>query len=136
MFKRLLDCLESEFADGFLETLLEVMAFAFRLPGVRDNIKGFHARYVFNAQDGSVGATAVFEGDAMHVERKPVLDPKPNIVITFKNSRALMQLLLAGHPDVLRSMLQQEVRLEGNLNYLYKFAYMAQHMKSLATRLV
>ncbi len=136
MFKKFLNSLESEFADDFLETLLDVMAVALRFPHISENIKGFDARYVFRAEDGSLAATAIFEGGRMRSEHEAILEPKPNIAITFKNSKALMGLLLAGHPDVLQSMLRQEVRLEGNLNYLYKFAYMAQHVKLLATHWV
>lgn len=51
----------------------------------------------------------------------------------FKDGKALMDFLLAENPDILGAMLHQEVTPEGNLNYLYTFAYMARHLQRMAT---
>ena len=58
---------------------------------------------------------------------------RPDITVTFKDSKALVNYLLTPNPDVLGSMLRQEVILDGNLNYLYKFAFMAKRLQLMAT---
>ena len=44
-----------------------------------------------------------------------------------------MDYIFSPKPDILGSMLRQDVMLNGNLNYLYKFAFMAQHLRLMAT---
>lgn len=134
LLKKFRDCLESEFADDFLEILLQGMALAFRFPGLNENIRGFDARYVFTSPDRSIHATAIFEHNRMEVKDTAITSPAPNLTIMFQSSKALMHLLLGGNPDILGSILHQEVRLDGNLNYLYKFAYMARHLQLMATK--
>jgi hypothetical protein len=53
----------------------------------------------------------------------------PHMVVNFKNSHALMNFIFSPKPDVLGAMLNQDVVLDGNLNYLYKFAYLANHLR-------
>jgi hypothetical protein len=45
----------------------------------------------------------------------------------------LMGFLLSPKPDILGSMLRQDISIDGNLNYLYKFAYMAKHLQLKVT---
>ena len=56
-----------------------------------------------------------------------------NVTVTFKDARALMNYILAPKPDILGAILRQEVVFEGNLNYLYKFAYMSRRLQLMAT---
>ena len=44
-----------------------------------------------------------------------------------------MNYLLSPKPDILGSVLRQDVMVSGNLNYLYKFAYMAKRLQLMAT---
>jgi len=58
-----------------------------------------------------------------------VLIADPHITITFRDGRTLMKFLLAPKQDILGSMLRHDVVTEGNLNYLYRFGYMAKRLQ-------
>jgi len=53
----------------------------------------------------------------------------PDVTINFKDSKALRNYILSPKPDILGSLLRQDVVPDGNLNYLYKFAYMAKSLQ-------
>lgn len=130
--KKFVECLESEFAEEFLEVLLEFMKLLFLLDhDFKKNIRDFDARYLFRSRDGSITVAAIFRDNGMEVREKEIASP--NITVTFKDSKALINYLLAPKPDVLGSMLRQEVTLDGNLNYLYKFAFMAKRLQLMVT---
>lgn len=125
-------CIESGIADTFLETLLRLMSLALLFDhDFRRNIEGFSGRYLFMSKDGGVTAGAVFADSHLEILSGAVANP--DITILFKDGRALMDYLLTPKPDILDSMLRQEVSLNGNLNYLYKFAYMARRLQLMAT---
>lgn len=125
-------CLQGGAADTFLETLLRLMSLVLTFDhGFRRNIEGFKGRYLFKGKDDSFTAGAVFENNRLTVASGAVANP--NITILFKDGRALMDFLLTPKPDILGSMLRQEVSLNGNLNYLYKLAYMARRLQLMAT---
>jgi len=132
VLKKFINCMESEFAEDFLKILLELMGVVLFVDSdYRKNIMGFKGRYQFRSSDDAITVAAVFDNDALDVSEEVI--EKPNISITFKNGKALMNYLLSPKPDVLGSMLRQEVRLEGNLNYLYRFAYLAKRLQLMAT---
>lgn len=123
----------SQAAEGFLLLLLKLMDLVFMLNiwNFRENIEGFRGRYVFRSKDDSIVASASFKNGNMKVYDK-IID-KPDITITFRDDKALMNYLLSPKPDILGSILRQDVTINGNLNYLYKFAYMAKRLQLLAT---
>ncbi|HLZ19357.1 MAG TPA: hypothetical protein VKO67_07075 [Smithellaceae bacterium] len=123
----------SEVAKGFLRLLLKLMAFVFMLniKDFRKNIESFNGRYVFRSKDNSIVASAAFENGTMKVYDRII--EKPNMTITFRNDRSLMNYLLSPKPDILNAVLKQDVTVSGNLNYLYKFAYMAKRLQLMAT---
>lgn len=130
--KPLAACLEDKAADGFLELLLDAMSLLFRLDrNFRRNIEGFEGRYLFRSQNLAIQAGAVFSDGSMSVKHKAI--DAPDIAITFRDDKALMSFLLTPKPDILGAMLRQDVVLAGNLNYLYKFAYMAKRLQLMAT---
>lgn len=130
--RKLVECLESELAEEFLEVLLELMKIIFLVDhDFRRNIRDFSARYLFRSVDGSITVAAVFGDDTMEVLEEEI--SQPDITVNFKDSKALMNYLLTPKPDVLGSMLRQEVTLDGNLNYLFKFAFMAKRLQLMAT---
>ena len=132
VMKKFLDCLSSEVAEGFLKTLLGLMAIVFTFDGAyRKNIEGFSGRYLFKSKDGSIKVAALFHHNRLEVREEEI--PDPDITILFKDSKALMNYLLTPKPDILGSMLRQEVSLDGNLNYLYKFAFMAKRLQLMAS---
>lgn len=130
--KNFLKSIESEFAEDFLQLLLTLMSAAFFIDhDFRKNIDGFKGRYQFKSKDGEITVAALFEKDRLEVKEKEINNP--NITVLFKDGKALMGYLLSPKPDILGSMLRQEVTLDGNLNYLYKFAYMAKRLQLMAT---
>jgi len=128
-----LSSMGSQAAEGFLLLLLKLMDLVFMLNiwNFRENIEGFRGRYVFRSKDDSIVASASFKNGNMKVYDK-IID-KPDITITFRDDKALMNYLLSPKPDILGSILRQDVTINGNLNYLYKFAYMAKRLQLLAT---
>ena len=123
--------ISSGFAGDFLAVLLEVMRLAFCFdPDYKKNIEGFEGRYQFRSLDKAILVSATFSAGQMHVEEGVI--PDPHMTVIFRDGKALMNFLMSGNPDILGSMLRQEVTTEGNLNYLYKFAYMARRLQLMA----
>lgn len=133
--KNVIENIETELMDDFLELLLDLMRLAFILnpKQYRKNIKGFRATYNFVSRDRRIGAAAVFANNKMKMKKKQVPDNDPNLKVTviFKDGYALWKFLMSGTPDVLKSLLDQQIDYTGNLNYLLKFAYMSQHLKTI-----
>lgn len=119
---------EGEFTEELLETLLKGMSLVFLVSDkYRKNIDKFEGRYLFRSSDGAFAVSAEFIKGKMKVRAGEI--EQPNIKVLFKNPAALMNFIFSPKPDVLTAMLKQEVTLDGNLNYLYKFAYMANHLR-------
>ena len=121
-----------EVTDKFLELLLGCMDLSFYLSrvfgtGYHDNIKEFSATYVFRSEDGAVGATAVF-ADGDMVVRHEAAERGWTARVTFKSAQALRNFLFSKNQDILNSLLKNEVAVEGNVNYIHKFAYMARNL--------
>ena len=117
-----------EVTDEFLVLLLRGMELSFCLSkGYRDNVKGFSGTYVFGTDDGQVGCSAVFADGDMSV------DPKPkspfDVRVSFQDAKALWRFLLAENQDILDSILANDVDVEGNLNYIYKFGFLARDLQ-------
>jgi len=116
--------------DKFLELLLRGMDFAFCLSKrYRKNIKNFSGRYVFRTEDGRVAVTATFKNGDMHVDD----DARDgwNARVTFKNAAALRAYIFSKNQDILDSVLKNEVEVDGNLNYIYKFGFMARDLSHM-----
>lgn len=126
--KRFIDILESEFAEEFLEILLKLMALMFCLDkNYRRNIKNFEAKYMFKDRDAEITISAIFKNSRLKVYEKQI--DNTNITIIFKDQKVLMNFILSPKMDILSAVLNQDVTYEGNLNYLSKFAYMANHLR-------
>ncbi len=129
--KALAAFLESKATEGFLELLLTAMRLAFVFDWrFRRNIEGFTGRYLFQSQDGDLRVSAAFANGSMSVQEGTM--EAPHLIVTFRDEKALLGFVLSPKPDILGAMLRQDVTLEGNLNYLYKFAYLARHLQLAA----
>lgn len=118
----------SEVAEEFLQTLLTLMQIVFAVNyDYRGNIKNFEGRYQFCSKDGEVTIAAVFHNNRMDVMEKKI--DRPDITITFRDGRTLLNFIISPRQDILGSMLRHDVVTEGNLNYLYKFGYMAKQLQ-------
>lgn len=130
--RRFLKCLESETAEEFLELLLKLMSLSFKIDeDFYRNIKGFTGRYQFRSIDNSVTIAALFTGKDLKVKER--LIPDADVSVIFKDSKSLMNYLLATDRDILRLVLNNEVVLKGNINYMLKFGYMADHIQLALT---
>jgi hypothetical protein len=125
--KRLIEELYGKVTDKFLELLLGGMDLAFCLSkGYRKNIKGFEGRYLFRTADDLVAAAATFSDGDMKVHKEAIDDW--DICITFKDAAALNAFIFSRDQDILDSLLKNDVQLDGNLNYIYKFGFMARDL--------
>ncbi len=132
LMKKWLRCMESEFAEEFLETLLNLMSLIFLInyKDFRRNIEGFNGKYLFRSRDNNITVSAIFKNNRMTVSER--LIDNPDITVDFRNGKALLNFILSPKPDILGSMLRQDVAPHGNFNYLYKFAYMAKRLQLMA----
>lgn len=127
-------CFTEEAAEEFLETLLTLMKIVFVVnQEYRKNIEKFEGRYQF-CSEGGLKVAVVFRNGRMKVEDDVVLDD-PHITITFRDGKTLMNFILSPRQDILGSMLRHDVRTDGNLNYLYKFGFMAKQLQLMMPQL-
>ena len=125
--RRLVDELTGELTDQFLELLLRGMDLAFRLSGsYRENIRDFKGRYLFRTEDGGVEASAVFGEGRMEVREEAISDW--TVRVTFRDPGALRAFLFSRNQDILNSLLKNDVDVDGNLNYLFRFGFLARDL--------
>ena len=74
---------------------------------------GFNASALFTPGEMSMRTTAV---------------ESPDVTITFKSPAAFRRFLSSKEKDILESLMANEVEVDGNLNYVYKFGFMARHL--------
>jgi hypothetical protein len=103
-------------------------------PGYSKNIEGFKGRYLFKTREIDtyrpvVDAAVIFENGDMKIDREPEDDPdKWDVRVTFKDAAALRAFIFSRDQDILNSLLKNDVELDGNLNYIYKFGFMARDL--------
>jgi hypothetical protein len=120
--------LETEAAEEFLKILLSAMKVMFAVNhDYRRNIEKFNGRYQFKSKDDQLTIAALFKDGRMEVIETVIDDP--NITVTFRDGRTLFNFLLAPKQDILGSMLRQDVQTDGNLNYLYRFGFLAKRLQ-------
>jgi hypothetical protein len=122
--------------DGFLTLLLNVMSLMLWVnKDYHRNIKGFRAKYMFKSKGGELRVSAIFKRtpifryNYLEVGDKELTDA--NVTITFKDTRALMRLLLSPKPDILGALLANEVEASGNVNYILKFGFMTTQLQQM-----
>jgi hypothetical protein len=124
----------SETAEEFLQTLLNLMKIVFTVNHeYRRNIRNFEGRYQFCSKDGEVTVAALFHDSRMEVVEKRI--DRPDITVTFRNGKTLLNFIMSPRQDILGSMLRHDVGTEGNLNYLYKFGFMAKQLQLMMPQL-
>jgi len=142
--KSFLDRFKEEATEEFLKALIQFLRFSCFLDGyLRRSMKGFDGKIEFRSVDGGIRVLATFEkGRLRGRELKPEEELKPpaNASVVFKDAVAVKNFLLPkgglkGRRDVLRSLLNNEVRLEGNYNYIYRFGFLATHVQLQLARL-
>ena len=137
--EKIKDELGDKATDKFLELLLKGMEAAFsasknkivsalfdKFEGYHKNIEGFKGRYLFRTSDNRIAASAIFENGDMDVREDAIDDW--NVRVTFKNAAALRAFIFSQNQDILNSILANEVDVDGNLNYIYKFGFLARDL--------
>ncbi len=125
--KRLVDEFRGAATDKFLELLLLGMDIAFCLSRTyRKNLKDFEAIYVFETDGGRVNTSALFGRSNMAV--LPFAKDQCTVRVVFDNPASLRAFLFSRDQDILDSLLKNQVTVEGNLNYIYKFGFMARDL--------
>lgn len=127
--RRAVERIRLEATDDLLDLLLFAMEICFILDrSYREtNLNGFTGTYVFTAAGGPIGGTARFENGRMHASAEPSSDY--TVRVRFKTPVALRNFLFADSPDVLDALLEDQVELDGNLNYIYKFGFMVKDLE-------
>ena len=125
---RLRTSIEHTLTKYLLKAGLKMLSLAFCMSKhYRRNIAKFEAKYLFRTKDNLIHIAAVIEDSKLSVLDDAI--PDANITITFRNTRTLRAYLFSAKPDILGSILKQDVTIEGNLNYLYKLTYMIKHLQ-------
>ena len=78
------------------------------------------------AADGAVEDYVVFQGDRMKIYDR--VQDSWNVRVTFKDAAALRNFLFSRNQDIVDSILANAVTVDGNLNYIYKFGFMARDL--------
>ena len=131
--KWLLRELETESDQEALETLLYGMDVAFAWwPAYRENLgcwwhgtPYYEARCVFQTRDG-VALTAGFRNGGMYVRRGVPRQGPVDVTVTFEDGRALRAFVR--HEDILEALMANEVTVEGNLTYAWRFMFLVKDL--------
>jgi hypothetical protein len=136
--KDVLSQVEEEVTEEFLKALIHFLGFSCCLDEyLRRSIKDFNGQIEFRSENKGIKVVAEFKNGRLKAkELRPEEDlaPPANASVVFKNPKAVKNFLLPegkleGRRDVLRSLLHNEIRLEGNFNYIYRFGFLATHLQ-------
>lgn len=119
--------IEGEVAETIIIVLLSLMKLRFMVDrSYRKNIENFKGRYKFKSEVGGIAVLVNFDNGKMDFKETDANGA--NVTCTFKDGKSLINLLLSKDRDILRGLLKNEITLTGNLNYMYKFGFMANHL--------
>ncbi len=128
--------LNPDLVEDFLWLLMAVMSLRLWLDrDYHDNIEGFKGKYLFRSKDKRISIRVVFKRtrlfgyEYLDVDEGTVDDP--DIEIVFKDSRAIMNLLISPRMDILGSLLRNDVTFSGNINYIFKLGFMATQLRQI-----
>lgn len=117
--------------DKVLFLLLNAMGLLFLVnKEYRKNIKDFTGTYVICTRDKKIDVSAIFKKIPVFFSQKDGMEVKDKVVdnatttVTFKDPKAMGDFLLSGNTDVIAGMLDNQLSVSGNLNYLFKFVYL------------
>jgi len=136
--KKFVNQVKEEVTEEFLEILLQFLRFCSYLDEyLRQSIGTSKWKIELRSEDKDIRVLAEFENGHVkprELEPNEQVVPPANASVVFKNPEAVKNFLLPpgglqGRRDVLRSYLNNEIRLEGNLNYVYRFGFLATHLQ-------
>jgi hypothetical protein len=137
-----------------METILELGLFGmqalFRLrPHLQRQIQNFTGSYLIFTRDDQISVPVIFENGVMRLpasprlwtravsrfrgESRPLLpDMKTHAKLEFKNGRTMLTYLkgyvLDGKRDFLLGVVSNQVKPHGNLNYIFRFGFIINHL--------
>ena len=115
-------------APMVLQSFLEVLSIAYSSNyDLRRHIKGITARYLFLFGDNERKISLEIKNSGMRVFQGNT--EMPDISIKFRDSESLRNLIFTDKTDILKVILRQDILAEGNLNYLFKFVYLINHLQ-------
>lgn len=118
-----------ELSDSSLHVMLLGMDLAFYvIRSYRKNIENFNGRYLFRTSDNAIVESVTFSGGDMQVHNDAIDDW--DVRVTFADVPAFWRFVFSKNQDILDSLLRNEVETTGNLNYIYKFGFMARDLLS------
>jgi hypothetical protein len=142
MVKQFLADLAGETAETILEGMLTFMKVRILLDpfiingGFRRNLYNFDGKYQFSSQEGGVDVLVKFANTNLDWEETSS-PQQVDVTTTFKNGPALTNFLInyvvKNDRDILKGLTKNEIRVKGNLNYLFKFLFMVNHLLLEAT---
>ncbi len=118
---------------GSLLWLMSVM-FVYRFKFRRQNLgDDFEARIVFKTRKQTAACSIVFKNERWYRWRRVVVKDRvvenPTAVLTFRNGVNLFDyVLFTEDHDPVNLLLENQVKMEGNLNVVYKFMYMVRYL--------
>ncbi|MEW5800911.1 MAG: SCP2 sterol-binding domain-containing protein [bacterium] len=126
--KEFQQCVAGESMETSPEILFRLMDLFFQLnPDSRKNIRGFSGTYQFKSEDNKVAVLATFDDERITVEE--TLYAEPDITIIFKDSRSIINSFISPKKDILKTLHDNKVALQGNLNYVYKLGFLTDHIQ-------
>jgi hypothetical protein len=116
-----------EATDKLLEILLAAMSIAgYLLPEFHRQLRHGEAKLVFRSSTGPVAAAAIIKGGRLSVDSTP--KGSGDCLVTFATADAFRRFLFAKDHDILNSLLKNEVTVEGNVNLVYRFGFLANEL--------
>jgi hypothetical protein len=125
--KKLRNQLLGTITDEFVKLLLKGMDWFFLLTPdarFRENLKNFNGRYLFKTANETVMNSATFSNGNMRVHDHAIDDW--DVKVTFKDGKAFREFVLSEKQDIFDWLSRNEVEVDGNLNHIFKFAFMAR----------
>ncbi|MCL6583427.1 MAG: hypothetical protein K6U11_07275 [bacterium] len=121
-------CVAGESAETFPQVLFHLIDLLFKMnPDFRKSIQGFTGSYQFKSEDRRVAFLATFDHDRLTIEE--TISAEADITITFKDSRGIINTLISPRKDILKTLRENEVALQGNPNYFYKLGFLTDHIQ-------
>ena len=125
--KKLKKELLGELTDECLELLLRGMELSFCLSkGYRSNLNEFRGTYVLRTRNELVVNSITFDQNRMTVHENAI--DHWDIRVTFKDVQTFWKFVFSRDHDILNLILANEVEMDGNLNYIYKFGFLARDL--------
>lgn len=128
--------LNSKLYEIIIYLLMQCMRFAFVISKkYRRNIENFKGIYQFRTQDKKVIVSVIFENTKntekqyMKIGKREIFNS--DVEVVFRDTNVIRYFLSSDNPDILNCILNQEIVVNGNLNYIYRFGYLTNRLQKI-----